>query len=377
MTRVLLATAPGVPLLGPSGASAHVRGVAGALRPNVIVCGRVVDRRGAAGAVEGRVIEAGVPGWPSWLSSWREYTEVWTARRAARIVVPLGPSLVWERHALYSDAGWKAHAATGCRWILEVNAPLADERARFETLPHPRWARSWEREVLRAAPEIVAVSRWLCGWLESLGCRNVRHLPNGVVPRVGDRAGARAALGVGDALVVGFVGSMKPWHGADRLPAILDRLPGAVGLLVGDGPVVPEHPRLLRAGQADEARVADLVAAMDVALAPYGADSPPWFCPLKVLAYRAQGTPTVAADVGDCRELVGDGGTVLPPGASPDDWADAVRTWAGRRVTPWVRSWERVVAEGLGGPDGYGTNTSTVSTSPTPHSHAGSLTNHG
>lgn len=342
---LLLVPAPGVPVHGPSGASAHVRGLAEALRPDAIVCALTTDRRGAAGSVSVPVLEGGVPGWPSWLSSWREYREVWAARRVARIASRLNPRRIWERHSLYSDAGWKVHAATGCEWVLEVNAPPCQERQRYEVLPHPDWAAGWERDVLQAAPRVVAVSRWLCRWLtEEVGCQNVQHLPNGVTPHAGEREGTRASLGLGDRLVLGFVGSMKPWHGVERLPALLEALPDAVGLVVGGG-VVPVHPRIVATGHVPEARVADLVAAMDVGLAPYGADAPPWFCPLKILAYRAQGTPVVAPDLGDCAELTREGGVMLEAGAGIDDWVDAVRREAGGRYTPKVRSWGEVVGE--------------------------------
>ncbi|MDP2307878.1 MAG: glycosyltransferase family 4 protein [Pseudomonadota bacterium] len=360
MSRVLLVPAPGIPVLGPSGASAHVRGIAQALRPVAIIAARAQDHRGAHGAVDAPILapilETGVPGWPSWLDHYREYTEVWTSRRIARAASAFAPTLVWERHTLFSDAGWKLHAATGASWILEVNAPPVAERLRYETVRLRRWAESWERDVLTAAPRVLAVSAWLADWLRSLGCRDVRHVPNGVVPHRGDRDGTRRALGLENAHVIGFVGSMKPWHGVERLPALLDALPDAVGLLVGEGPVRIEHPRLIHAGQVSEARVADLVAAMDVGLAPYGADAPPWFCPLKILAYRAQGTPVVATDIGDSRLLVGDAGTVVPLGGKlggnrggnlGDALVDAVRAWQGRRTPPWVRGWEDVVAEGL------------------------------
>jgi glycosyltransferase involved in cell wall biosynthesis len=311
-----------------------------------IVAPMAVDGRGSAGPSTVTVHVAGRAGWPTWAPR-QAMREVRTARRCARLAASLEPDLVWERHSLFSDAGWKVHAATGARWILEVNAPLVEERARYETLADRAWAEAWERDVLLAAPEIVAVSAALTGWLRDLGCRRVRHVPNGVVPLAGDRGGARARLGLGDELVVGFLGSMKPWHGVERLPALLDRLPGAVGLRVGDGPVQTAHPRLRALGHRNEAEVADLVAAMDVGLAPYAADAPPWFCPLKVLAYRAQGTPVVATDVGDCRLLVGEGGSVLPANADVDALADAVLAWAGRRCAPWVRSWDEVVGEAL------------------------------
>lgn len=316
------------------------------MRPEAIVVARKADARGIHGSVTAPVVEVGVPGWPSWLSRWRDYREVWTARRAARAAFALQPELVWERHSLYSDAGWKLHAQ-GIPWILEVNAPLVRERQRFEQLASPGWAGEWEREVLRAAPRIVAVSQWLCEWLRSeIGCKGeIQHLPNGVQPGSGDREGTRRRLGLQGKWVLGFLGSMKPWHGVQRLPALLDALPDAVGLCVGDGPEKPEHPRLFRIPQVPEEEVPHYVAAMDLGLAPYAPDAPPWFCPLKILAYRAQGTPVLAPNLGDCRLLVGDGGTIV----APDQWVDAIRAWRGRRTVPWVRSWEQVVGEVLGG----------------------------
>jgi glycosyltransferase involved in cell wall biosynthesis len=329
-------------VLGPSGASAHVRGVAEALGARIIAA-REVDGRGKHGAVAVPVESVGVPGWPSWLEPWREYTEVWTARRVARAAARYRPSLVWERHTLFSDAGWKVHAATGAPWILEVNAPPVQERLRYETVRRRSWAEAWERDVLTAAPRVLAVSAWLAEWLRSLGCRDVRHVPNGVVPRQGERDRTRVELGLEGKFVLGFLGSMKPWHGVERLPALLDALPDAVALIVGEGPVKIDHPRARCLGQVDEARTADLVAAMDVGLAPYGPDAPPWFCPLKILAYRAQGTPVVATDIGDCRMLTGDGGTIAPV----DGLLEAIRGWEGRRAEPWVRDWRQVVREGL------------------------------
>ncbi len=328
-------------MLGPSGASAHLRGVASALRPAAIVAARESDHRGVHGEVDVPVVTTGVPGWPAWLDRYREYTEVWAARRVARAATRLDPALIWERHSLFSDAGWKVHATTGAEWILEVNAPPVRERLRYESVRLRGWAEAWERDVLTAAPRVLAVSAWLADWLRSLGCANVRHVPNGVSPFVGDRDGTRRALGLEGRFVLGFLGSMKPWHGVERLPALLDAIPDAVGLVAGEGPVTVEHPRIRAVGQVSEVRAADLCAAMDVGLAPYAADAPPWFCPLKILAYRAQGTPVVAADIGDCRQLVGSGGTV------GEDLVDAVRAWRGRRTAAWVRSWADVVRDGL------------------------------
>ena len=90
---------------------------------------------------------------------------------------------------------------------------------------------------------------------------------------------------------------------------------------------------------------------MDVAIAPYTEEAPPWLCPLKILQYRAQGVPVVAADRGDCRALVGDGGEIVAPSLAdrPDLWAEVVAGQLDRAWLPWVRTWDEVVAEALEG----------------------------
>ncbi len=343
---VYLCATAGIPALGPSGASAHVRGVATALGAT-LVTPRLADHRGIHAQIGVPVIPCGVAGWPSWLSAWEEEREIYTARRCTHPALGLRPTLLWERYTLFSDAGWKAARHSKARWILEVNAPLVEERARFESLAQRALAEHWERRILGAAGaegEVVAVSRWLVDWLGGMGIK-ARLLSNGVSRHVGNREAARRALGFADDdFVVGFLGSMKPWHGVEALPGVVEQIPGAVGLCVGDGPVKLEHPRVRTVGQVNEARAADLVAAMDVGLAPYRSDAPPWFCPLKILAYRAQGTPVVATDTGDCALVTGTGGSVV---SRVEDLVEAAAQWRGRRCTPHVRGWDEVVEEAL------------------------------
>jgi glycosyltransferase involved in cell wall biosynthesis len=344
---VVISAAPGIPLLGPSGASAHLRGIAAALAAPVVTP-RWVDHRGLGGHSTLPAVVTGVAGWPSWLPKYRDMAEVNTARRCAEAAAALNPDLVYERHALFSDAGWRASTATGARWILEVNAPLVAERSTSGELRDPPFAARWERDVLLAAPEIVAVSAWLVEWLHDLGCKRVRHVPNGVEGWVGDRQSTRARLALDGKFVLGFLGSMKPWHGVERLVPLLEAMPEAILLLVGTGPVQIQHPRAISLGQVDEQSVAHLVAAMDVGLAPYTANSPPWFCPLKLLAYRAQGTPIVATDTGDCAHLTGNAGTMVAPQASALALAEACASWQEKpRPTPMIRTWSTVAAEAL------------------------------
>ena len=371
--RVLyMLPAPGIPVRGLGGASSHVRGLTeGFADAGCSVRLVAVAALGREGAPDGPRVPweaVGIPGWPSWLPP--HLREVRTARRVARRAVALGrengADLVVERHALFSDAGGRVARRLGVPWVLEVNAPQAIERARFEDPPAPGPARDWERRVLCAAPRIAAVSRWLVDWLvRDVGCDPVRvhHVPNGVAAAAGDRARGRERAALpDDAFVLGFLGAVRSWHGADLLGGLLDRLSDALLLLVGAdregrAPVPDRHAeRVVATGRVDPSEVPDLVAAMDVGLAPYPADAPPWFCPLKVLEYRAQGTPVVGSDMGDVRFLAGDGGTAVPPG-DLDALAAAAEAWRGRRAVPWIRPWKRVAGEildlaGLVGPVG-------------------------
>ena len=353
-----LVAAPGVPVHGPSGASAHVRGLFRALAARGearLFAALGVDRRGLhEGGVPAEL--SGVPGWPSWLERYRDQTEIIAARRVARAVERAAgrgwrPDLIWERHSLFSDAGWRVSDRLGIPWVLEVNAPPVLERGRFEQLRRPVMAARWERSVLQAAPLVVAVSRWLVDWLQTeVGCRRVVWLPNGVEPFVGDRVRGRALLGAdADEPLVGFLGSMRPWHGHERLGGIAREIgarPVLIGAMSGPSPEGALSPGFLSGQQ-----LADSVAALDLGLAPYPADAPPWFCPLKILAYRAQGVPVVASDLGDCAVMTGSGGQVVPAGDEAA-WVEAARAWIGRPVVPRARSWARVAQELLAAAEG-------------------------
>src|SRR5438067_10471983 len=124
---------------------------------------------------------------------------------------------------------------------------------------------------------------------------------------------------------------MRPWHGVEILPALLERLaqdhPNLSLVLTGDGPLRGDLERdvwergLCRAvsftGSLPQPEVAELIRHFDVALAPY----PPlehdfYFSPLKLFEYMGCGTPVVAAGLGQIAEVVRDGetGLLYPPG---------------------------------------------------------------
>jgi glycosyltransferase involved in cell wall biosynthesis len=135
-------------------------------------------------------------------------------------------------------------------------------------------------------------------------------------------------------------GSLRPWHGTELLGPVLDRLPDATLVLIGDGPAVP-HERVLHLPWVASALLGDLLAAADVGLLPYPEDAPPWFDALKLHDYRAVGLPVVGsahpASAGVDRVVARD----------PSAWAEAIRGLEGVRHAPVVRTWADVAREGL------------------------------
>lgn len=355
MKIAYLLPAPGVPVQGPSGSSAHVRQLVRALQARHEVrlyAARETDHRGSFGpAVPNRSV--GVASWPGSLRQWRELKEVRTARRVAEAVerdVLSGwkPDLILERHTLFSDAGWRLHDRLGVPWVLEVNAPPLQERSRYEEVIRPAVADQWQRRVLQSAPHVVAVSRWLVTWLqEEIGCRDVRWVPNGVEPLRGDRARGRVLLGAKpEEPLIGFVGSAKPWHDLDGARSLARKLGVRLAVVGARGEGTDAAPSELHPGFLQGQDLADAIAALDVGLALYPPGAPDWFSPLKVLAYRAQGVPVVATRTGDVPALVEEAGSVVRPG----DLAAAtlaVQRWLGRRTPRRVRSWATVAREVL------------------------------
>jgi glycosyltransferase involved in cell wall biosynthesis len=187
------------------------------------------------------------------------------------------------------------------------------------------------RRVFRAATVLLAVSAevasYLGGYLQARG--RIHVVPNGVNPERFSPA-FRRLRGRGEKFMVGFVGSLKPWHG---LPTLVEafshlhrRYPDTHLLIVGDG---PERTRLLDeltrhglcgaatlCGAVSPAEVPRLLAGMDAAVAPYLQHTPFYFSPLKVYEYMAAGVPVVASRVGQLAELIEHGvtGLLCPPG---------------------------------------------------------------
>lgn len=238
---------------------------------------------------------------------------LWRATRRLR------PDLVYERYSLHTPAGAFVRLLTGTPFLLEVNAPLAEERARFDGLALVALARAVERWTWRRADRLLVVTAVLGERAKAAGVAPERIVvvPNGVdlarLSEVPERGEARRALGIGEELVLGFVGFLKAWHGLDRVLDWLARPERANALLLvaGDGPHAPVlrdrasrlglEKRVRFLGVVPRERVPAVIRAFDIALQPAVVD---YACPLKLVEYMALGCAILAPDAPNIRELV-------------------------------------------------------------------------
>jgi len=224
-----------------------------------------------------------------------------------------------------------------------------------------------ERNLIASAGRIIAVSTALAEYAVACGApaTPIVVIPNGVdlaAFRNRDGRTVRERYGL-SGVVIGFAGSLKPWHGVRALVDATARVTAPVSLLiVGDGPereaireagghLAPRRRAVLTGAVAHD-RVPDFLAAMDIGAAPFGPQAGFYFSPLKIAEYLAAGLPVVGTSQGDLPSMVGDAGVLVAPGDVSelsraldrlvrDPSARARMSQAARRQAE-LMSWERV-----------------------------------
>lgn len=246
-----------------------------------------------------------------------------------------GPfDMVYERYALQAYAAMEYARNLQIPGILEVNSPLITEQARYRTLTDYDLAEQTTRRAMISAGAIVAVSPQVAeyAWQQRLSLTGIHVISNGVDTsrfRAADKATFPRQQGE---FTVGFVGTLKPWHGVANLIeafGLLSEDGVAMRLaIVGDGPererleyqascLPPQTThRVHFHGAVKPDEIPTLLSSMDVAVAPYLPQDDFYFSPLKIFEYMAAGLPTVASRLGQIPELIQEDetGLLYPPG---------------------------------------------------------------
>jgi glycosyltransferase involved in cell wall biosynthesis len=332
----------GIPVLGTKGASAHVRGLVKALQEEghevFVLASNIGDdesgehflmRQVAFGSALTEVHDA------------LQNEQICQGTRLAKdlrnilyglsleiqgrlLLEAFAPDFIYERHCLFTTAGRELARYFNIPLLLEVNAPLVLEQQKMRGLSLPLVARTAERLVLESSDHVFVVSQALKQYMTELGVsgEKVSVIPNAADPHLFgpllEPSKIRHTLGWDDRFVIGFVGSMKPWHGVDILLHAMRMLGGSNSpfrlLLVGSGPELDNlRVQVSEMGLADvvhmsgsvpHQQVPDYLRAMDVAVAPYAPDADEYFSPVKLFEYMSMALPVIAARLGQVSEVI-------------------------------------------------------------------------
>ena len=243
-------------------------------------------------------------------------------RQLAQAVRKFKPDCLYERYNLFLPAGIWLKRRYRLPMLLEVNAPLFDERCTYEGISLKRIAHRLERYTWKGADYVLPVTGVLADQIERAGVPRARIavIPNGInrehFSRQMSTEEAKRQLGLQGRTVLGFTGFIRDWHGLDRVLELVARpnMNAACHLLiVGDGPAraslerraaeLNVSDRVTITGVIERERVPAHVAAFDIALQPAVV---PYASPLKLFEYMAMGRAIVAPAERNIAEILND-----------------------------------------------------------------------
>ena len=297
------------------------------------VCPRFMDKDdfGGEGGIASR-LKALLPGW------FYEILELCYSLvivcKLAIAIVKFKPDFIYERYNLYQPVGVILAKLFRLPILLEVNAPLADERMKYSRLSLPKLAKIIEHFTWRHATKLLPVTQVLGDIIvanSGVSRSKVYVIHNGInqnkIHILQDSSGKADKK----TLTIGFIGFINPWHRLDRALEAIE----AVGnknvqfICVGEGDIRPElEAQAKRLGIEDQVQFTGLVSRQeafeyvskfDIALQPSVTE---YASPLKLFEYLAAGTLIIAPDTPNIREIVDEESALLFDPKSDDDFKE-------------------------------------------------------
>jgi len=240
-------------------------------------------------------------------------------RKIRKYIKEYQPDFIYERYALYSFAGILAANKLAVPLILEVNTPYAHVWEKYYRLYFPTLAKKVEKFILNKANWVITVTesqrRFLAVEYLELDKISVTQNAININEFNPDVRPADIEWKVSDPVVIGFVGTMNRWQGipvlSEVIPRVIDAVPNAVFLLVGDGEyrAALENQVNISAldnnvrftGRVAHKEVPHYVSNMDITILP---DSNTHGSPMKIFEYMAAKKAIIAPDVEPVNEIV-------------------------------------------------------------------------
>lgn len=329
----------GIPLTGIKGASAHVRGFVRAIKSlghDIVVV--TSSANGDAGLnipvfsipqselFENPLVQEN----PRILRALNHTcNNIMTEKILLEIISNFQPDLIYERYSPFAVAGSFVAKKKGIFHTLEVNSLLATEGKLYRKQALQEISELFEQAAFNTTSLIVTVSEKLREIVTKIGIseKKVITIANGVDEIFFAPYDFSVREKFEDKVVIGFVGSLKPWHGIDILVDSFRKIaedPVYHLLVVGDGPMrkrfyeleqkFPERVTFM--GGIGHNDIPKYIDAMDICVAPYPKLENFYFSPLKVYEYMARGKAIIASDIGQISKLIQHGktGWLVPAG---------------------------------------------------------------
>ena len=243
-------------------------------------------------------------------------------RRLCQAVRLHQPDCLYERYNLFLPAGVWLKRKYKLHMLLEVNAPIFEERSKFDGIAL-KWLARWSQNYAwQGADYALPVTHVLGEILAASGVPKERivTIPNGInlhhFEGARNTEAAKLALGLQGRLVLGFTGFIRDWHGLDKVIDLIAHDPTSSPrhlLIVGDGPARPAleaqaktlgiSDRITFTGIVPRDQVAQYVASFDIALQPAVVA---YASPLKLFEYLALGKAIVAPAQPNIMEILTD-----------------------------------------------------------------------
>jgi glycosyltransferase involved in cell wall biosynthesis len=242
------------------------------------------------------------------------------------------PDFIYERYNLFLPSGIWASKLTGIPLLLEVNAPLYEERKKHNGIAL-NWLAKWSQSYCWCnADMVLPVTDVLADYIRNKGVTEDRidviHNGINVDSFYADVGLPELPFEQKGKLVIGFVGFCREWHGLDRVLEVMveQQNKDLIFLVVGDGPAIPQlHKKAKKLGLNEQFYVTGIINrkempkwlnVFEIALQP---DVVPYASPLKMIEYLAKGKAIIAPNTSNIKELLDDGTTALLFDASIQD----------------------------------------------------------
>ena len=230
------------------------------------------------------------------------------------------PDFIYERFSLYMVGGVWAKRLLGIPLLLEINAPLFEERSSDLTVALKRFAKWSQYYTFKHADRLLPVTRVMAKTVHAYEVpeSKIEVIHNGInlehFKVSQSKAELKSALGLDGQTTIGFVGFLRGWHKLEFLLeafAELSESSNTTLLIIGGGPgrasmeqkakELGIKDRVRITGLASREEIPSLTGALDVAILP---NVVPYSSPLKLFEYLQMRCAVVAPDSENIREVL-------------------------------------------------------------------------